>query len=260
MFDHPRSDWLPKGEPFPAPSAAPARIERIVIHYIGTARAPRDSARWMLQTHRETMSRENPYAHMYNAHVSYSGETWEGRGTQFRNAANGSATNATTWSIVFAVDGQNEASPAQVQAARKLIRAYRAFLGRHIPIVAHRDIGSTQCPGEGITAQIRNRIFEEPRNVSRIAGANRYETAALASQAAYPTGAPVCYVVSGENFADALAAGSFNDGPILLTQASRLPKPTADEVRRLRVKRVVVLGGAAAVSQSVVEELDRLVV
>ena len=96
--------------------------------------------------------------------------------------------------------------------------------------------------------------------MTRIAGNNRYETAALASRAAYPNGAPVCYVVSGETFPDALAAGSFNDGPILLTQSTRLPKPTADEVRRLRVKRVVVLGGTAAVSQSVVEELDRLVV
>jgi hypothetical protein len=260
MFDHRRSDWLPKGEPFPAPSAAPARIERIVIHYIGTATAPRDPARWMLQTHRDTMSRQNPYAHMYNAHIDRYGETWEGRGVEFRNAANGAETNATTWSIVFAVNGQDQASPAQVQAARKLIRDYRAFLGRHIPIIPHRDIGKTQCPGEGITEQIRSGIFEEPKNVTRIAGDNRYETAALASQAAYPNGAQVCYVVSGENFPDALAAGSFSNGPVLLTQATRLPKATADEVRRLKVKRVVVIGGPSVVSQSVVEELDRLVI
>jgi hypothetical protein len=260
MFDHRRSVWLPEGEKFNAPSLNAARIDSIVIHYIGTARAPTDSGRWMLQTHRDTMSRENPYAHMYNAHVAFNGETWEGRGIEFRNAANGSATNATTWSIVFAVYGQNEANLAQVQAARKLIREYRAFLGRHIPIVAHCDIGATQCPGQGITAQIRNRIFEEPRNVTRIAGSNRYETAALASQSAYPSGAPICYVVSGENFADALAAGSFSDGPILLTQQARLPRVTADEVRRLKVKRVVVLGGPSAVAESVVEELDRLVI
>jgi hypothetical protein len=259
-FDHPRSDWLPKGESFPAPAAAPSRIERIVIHYIGTNTAPRDSARWMLQTHRATMARENPYAFMYNAHIDIRGETWQGRGVEFRNAANGADTNATTWSIVFGVDGQNAANPAQIQAARKLIRDYRNFLGRNIPLAPHKVIKATRCPGDGITAQIQNRIFEEPLNVTRIAGSNRYETAALASQAAYPTGAPVCYVVSGENFPDALAAGSFSNGPVLLTQATRLPKATADEVRRLRVKRVVVIGGTSVVSQSVVEELDRLVV
>jgi hypothetical protein len=260
MFDHPRSDWLPKGEPFNAPSSAPAKIERIVIHYIGTARAPRDSGRWMLQTHRETMSRPVPFAHMYNAHISLSGESWEGRGTKFRNAANGSNSNATTWSIVFGVDGQAEANEAQVRAARRLIRDYRNFVGREIPLIPHKILNPTRCPGDGITAQIHNRIFEEPSNVTRIAGSDRYETAALASQAAYPSGAPVCYVVSGEKFPDALAAGSFNDGPVLLTQTNRLPKATADEVRRLRVKRVIVLGGTAAVSQSVVEELDRLVI
>ena len=260
MFDHPRSDWLPKGEPFNGPALQPARIERIVIHYIGTASAPRDSARWMLNEHRRTMSRENPYAYMYNSHVGLNGETWEGRGTQFRNAANGAETNATTWSIVFAVDGQNPASQAQIIGARKLVRGIRNFLGRDIPLVAHRYIGQTQCPGEGITAQIANGTFEESRNVTRIAGENRYETAALVSQAAYPTGANVCYVVTGENFPDALGVSSFSDGPVLLTTKDRLPKATADEVRRLRVNRVIVVGGPAVISESVVSELDRLVI
>jgi hypothetical protein len=260
MFDHPRSDWLPNGEPFVAPALQRDRIERIVIHYIGTARAPRDSARWMLQSHRDTMSRENPYVFMYNSHVSVTGETWEGRGTQFRNAANGAATNATTWSIVFAVDGQEPASAAQIIGARKLVRGIRDFLGRDIPLVAHRYVGQTQCPGEGITAQIANGTFEESKNVSRIAGENRYETAALVSQSAYPQGANVCYVVSGENFPDALGVSSFSNGPVLLTTKDRVPKATADEVRRLRVKRVIVVGGPAAISESVVTELDRLVI
>jgi hypothetical protein len=260
MFDHPRSDWLPKGEPFVAPALQRDRIERIVIHYIGTAKAPRDSGRWMLQTHRDTMSRENPYVFMYNSHVGVNGETWEGRGTQFRNAANGAATNASTWSIVFAVDGQEPASPIQITGARKLVRGIRDHLGRDIPLVAHRYVGQTQCPGEGITAQIANGTFEERKNVSRIAGENRYETAALVSQSAYPQGATVCYVVSGETFADALGVSSFSDGPVLLTTKDRLPKATADEVRRLRVKRVIVVGGPAVISESVVSELDRLVI
>jgi hypothetical protein len=260
MFDHLRSDWLPKGEPFVAPALQRDRIERIVIHYIGTARAPRDSARWMLQTHRDTMSRENPYAHMYNAHVGVNGETWEGRGLQFRNAANGAATNATTWSIVFAVDGQEPASPIQIAGARKLVRGIRDFLGRDIPLVAHRYVGQTQCPGLGITTQISAGTFEEPRNVTRIAGENRYETAALVSRTAYPNGSPVCYVVSGETFPDALGVSSFSDGPVLLTTKDKVPRATADEIKRLKVKRVIVVGGPAVISESVMSELDRLVI
>jgi hypothetical protein len=260
MFDHPRSDWLPAGESFVAPALQRDRIEQIVIHYIGTARAPRDSKVWMLNEHRRTMSRENPYAFMYNSHVALNGETWEGRGLQFRNAANGSATNPTTWSIVFGVDGQNEASAAQVAGARRLILGLRDHLGRDVPIIPHREIGSTQCPGEGITAQIRSGIFERNPNVSRIAGPNRYATAALVSQHAYPKGANVVYVASGESFADALAAGSCSDGPILLTRKDRLPTETADEIRRLRAKRVLVIGGPSAVSETVLAELERLVI
>jgi hypothetical protein len=114
MFDHRRSVWLPEGEKFNAPILTAARIDSIVIHYIGTARAPSNSAQWMLNEHRRSMGRDPGYAFMYNAHVALDGQTWEGRGLEFRNAANGSATNPTTWSIVFAVDGQNGASEAQI--------------------------------------------------------------------------------------------------------------------------------------------------
>ena len=259
MFDRVRSDWLPAGEPFVAPALIPSHIERIVIHYIGTASAPKDSKRWMLQTHRDTMSKPKPYVHMYNAHVASNGETWEGRGLQFRNAANGAPTNPTTWSIVFAVNGQEPASPIQITGARKLVRGFRNFLGRDVPLVAHRFVGQTQCPGLGITTQISAGTFEEPKNVSRIAGENRYETAALVSRTAYPQGANVCYVVSGETFADALGVSSFRDGPVLLTTKDKVPRATADEIKRLKVKRVIAVGGPAVISESVISELDRLI-
>jgi hypothetical protein len=260
MFNHLRSAWLPKGEPFNAPSSAPAKIDRIVIHYIGTARAPRDSQRWMLQTHRETMSRPVPFAHMYNAHISLTGETWEGRGVKFRNAANGSNSNATTWSIVFAVDGQNEANPAQVQAARKLIRDYRNFLGRDIPLIPHKVLNPTRCPGDGITAQIHNRIFEEPKNVTRIAGSNRYETAVEVSKVKHPQGAPVVYVASGRDFSDALSAATLaTNGPLLITDPQKLPEVVKNEIRRLKASRIVIVGGESAVSSAVAAELATLV-
>jgi len=164
MFDRLRSDWLPEGEPFTGPALQPARIDQIIIHYIGTDRAPRESGRWMLNEHRRTMSRENPYAFMYNAHVALDGKTWQGRGLEFRNAANGAATNATTWSIVFGVDGQNSASPEQIAGARKLIDGIRKHVGRYIPLVPHRAIKATQCPGDGITAQIKAGEFEQIRS------------------------------------------------------------------------------------------------
>lgn len=260
MFDHRRSAWLPAGEKFNGPGLTAARIDSIVVHYIGTARAPKDSAKWMLNEHRRSMSRDPGYSFMYNAHVGLDGETWEGRGLDFRNAANGSATNPTTWSIVFAVDGQDEASEAQIVGARKLVRGFRNFLGRNVPLVAHRVIGQTQCPGEGIVAQINSGIFERNPNVTRIAGSNRYDTAAQVSKFAYPTGANVAYVVSGEDWPDGLSAGSFADGPILFVTANGIPKVTRDEIKRLKAKRVIVIGGTNVVSNSVLYELETLVI
>jgi hypothetical protein len=196
---------------------------------------------------------------MYNAHVGLDGRTWEGRGIEYRNAANGAATNPTTWSIVIGVDGQYSANPAQIVGTRKLVQAIREHLGRNIEIIPHRQIGSTQCPGEGITAQIASGIFEES-NVTRIAGNNRYETAVAVSRTAYPNGATTVYIVSGTDYPDALSASSLTkNGPLLLTHPDRLPPETANEIRRLKATKIVIIGGTNAVSTKVEKELAALV-
>jgi hypothetical protein len=197
---------------------------------------------------------------MYNAHISITGETWQGRGVEFRNAANGSATNAVSWSIVFAVDGQNEANPAQVQAARKLIQDYRSFLGRNVPLIPHRAIKATRCPGDGIFNQIQSGVFERNPNVSRIAGPNRYATSVEVSKVKYPRGAAVVYIASGRDFPDALSATTLaTDGPLLLTDPNRLSDVVRNEIRRLKASRVVIIGGESSVSSAVESELGSLV-
>jgi hypothetical protein len=258
MFDNSRSIWLPKNEPFNGPAFEPDRIQQIIIHYIGTAKAPSNSSSWMLNEHRRTMRLNKPYSFMYNAHVALNGSTWEGRGVQFRNAANGGATNPTTWSIVFAVNGQDAASEAQIAGARKLVNGIRSFLGRDVPVIAHRDIASTQCPGEGITAQIAAGLFERSTNIMRISGANRYDTSALISRQVYPQGAKVVYIASGTKFPDALSASMFKDGPLLLTDPDRLSPETAAEITRLKVDRVVIIGGPLGISNQVEQQIAAL--
>ncbi|HUF07110.1 MAG TPA: cell wall-binding repeat-containing protein [Candidatus Binatia bacterium] len=93
---------------------------------------------------------------------------------------------------------------------------------------------------------------------SRLAGADRYATAASVSASTFASGAPVAYVATGAAFPDALAAGPAahrSGGPVLLTGTSFLPAATASELARLRPARIVVLGGAGAVSDAVVEQL-----
>ncbi len=94
--------------------------------------------------------------------------------------------------------------------------------------------------------------------VERVAGDTRFATAARVSATAFPTGAPVAYLATGADFPDALgggaAAGALG-GPVLLTRPDALPAETAAELARLRPARIVVVGGAAAVSDAVLEQV-----
>ena len=96
--------------------------------------------------------------------------------------------------------------------------------------------------------------------VSRISGNNRYATAVEVSKKAFPKGAPVAYVVSGAQFADALSVGPLagTQGPILLTERDSLPPVTVKELQRLKPKEIVIVGGPAAVSVAVENQLKKL--
>ena len=90
--------------------------------------------------------------------------------------------------------------------------------------------------------------------VVRIAGPDRYSTAVMISQSHFAPGVPVVYIATGANFPDALAGGAaagLQDGPILLVKRDELPAATSGELQRLRPGRIVVLGSAAIVSDSV---------
>lgn len=99
-----------------------------------------------------------------------------------------------------------------------------------------------------------------PSWVSRMAGADRYATAAAISRSTFGAGVDIAFVATGANYPDALAGGAAaaaNDAPILLTQRAALPAATAAELTRLKPGRIVVLGGTAAVSGTVMTQLDR---
>ncbi|MFK4728616.1 cell wall-binding repeat-containing protein [Agromyces mediolanus] len=97
---------------------------------------------------------------------------------------------------------------------------------------------------------------------TRIAGNDRYSTAAAISRAHFAPGIPVAYVASGQAFADALAgapAAVRDRAPVLLAQADGpLPASTAEELRRLRPARIIVLGGRGAIGDAAFTELSRL--
>ena len=92
---------------------------------------------------------------------------------------------------------------------------------------------------------------------NRLGGANRYETAAKISQSGWTT-SDYAIVANGEGYADALCASPLakaNNAPILLTTNGSLSQNALDELKRLKVKHVIVVGGTGVVSDSVLNSI-----
>ncbi len=96
-------------------------------------------------------------------------------------------------------------------------------------------------------------------SVTRLAGTDRYATAAAISRATYAAGVPVVYIATGAGFADALAgapAAGMQKGPLLLVAPTSIPPVVATELTRLKPARIVVLGGTGVISDKVKAALD----
>jgi putative cell wall-binding protein len=98
-------------------------------------------------------------------------------------------------------------------------------------------------------------------SVIRVAGGDRFSTAAAVSQYAFSGGAGTVYIATAFGFPDALAGGPFagrTPGPVLLTSHGALPAATLNEISRLGATEAIVLGGTAVVGDAVATELTNL--
>lgn len=92
------------------------------------------------------------------------------------------------------------------------------------------------------------------RPINRLSGAGRYATAVEISKAGFPDGSDTVVLAYGLNYADALAGVSLAkamNAPILLTNLKTLPAETLAEIKRLKAKNVIILGGTGAVGAEV---------
>ncbi len=164
-------------------------------------------------------------------------------GEAFPDALSGSAAAASAGGPVLLV--QRDALPAATATELGRLQPGR------IVVLGGPDVisGSVTSGLAGFTTG----------SVTRLAGADRYATAALVSGSSFLPGVPVAYVTSGTTFADALggsAAAGREGGPVLLVRPDAVPAAVAAELRRLAPGRIVVLGGSTAVSDGVVRSLQ----
>lgn len=89
-------------------------------------------------------------------------------------------------------------------------------------------------------------------DTTRVAGADRYETASAVASAIVSICGPRgrAFIVSGTGFADALSVGPAayaSSTPVLFATATRIPRPTLEALRSLGVTSAVIVGGSASV-------------
>jgi putative cell wall-binding protein len=113
-----------------------------------------------------------------------------------------------------------------------------------------------------ISEAVEDDLGEYAADVERVAGPDRLATALAVSRASFGPGAGAVYLATGANFPDGLAgtpAAAGEGAPVLLV-GDELTDAVTAEIERLEVRRVVILGGEAAVSADVEQALrDRYV-
>ena len=100
---------------------------------------------------------------------------------------------------------------------------------------------------------ISNQVANKLPNPTRIAGANRYETAKKIYEYGFKDRSEV-NIANGTNFADSLVIGSI-DCPILLAESNEIPEATKQAIKDSKFEKVNVFGGENSIGESVVKEL-----
>lgn len=167
MCDRPREVWeeagYTVGEHTNSKPVNWALVRQLVIHYTADKKANPDTAQYLRNMQRSYVNNRG-YSLGYNVAVDQQGVSWEIRGTDYRPAANIEVNN-TTFTILALVDWQNPCNPAMVDTIRRIVAWARQQAGQDLPVVGHRDVGSTRCPGDGIYNQIQANVFEPSEDV-----------------------------------------------------------------------------------------------
>lgn len=119
--------------------------------------------------------------------------------------------------------------------------------------------GGPTAVADGVLGAIANLSGAD---VVRVAGENRFETAAMLAEV-YDPGVPAVFLATGRNYPDALVAGpgaAITPGPLLLVDPDALPPATAEALDRLDPLQVIVMGGTSIVSEAVEDQARRYVV
>lgn len=110
-----------------------------------------------------------------------------------------------------------------------------------------------------ISQSIQDSLSKDGFTVTRLAGAQGYDTAALISAAVGIDSSHTVYLANGFAIPDAIAISAFaaeQGSPILLTNKDTLPVSTLQALSNLGASNVVLLGGTAVIGSQVESQLS----
>jgi len=122
-------------------------------------------------------------------------------------------------------------------------------------------LGGTASVSGAVQTQLATFVADPANDILRVAGADRYATAAAVATTYFTKGVPVVYVASGLNFPDALvgaAAAGHAGGPVLLVNPTSLPDATSQALQALAPKSVKILGSTTSVAASVADAIGQV--
>jgi putative cell wall-binding protein len=161
-------------------------------------------------------------------------------------------SSADTWSrVVYSINGVSAANGEAI-----LVQNESRFLESATTLLADVETYAKLCSDAGDGDVGSDTWAVAPTD--RVAGANRYATAARI--AASWDAADVVYIATGQDFPDALGGGpaaAMEGAPILLVEPDSIPATTMSELERFEPDRIVLVGGTAAISDSVRGALAR---
>lgn len=112
---------------------------------------------------------------------------------------------------------------------------------------------------EAYEYEVKERVKLD-KKVSRIHGMNRTSTAVYVSKSFYETSENVI-IASADNYPDAMSASplaKLYNAPILLSSRGMLSKEVMEEIERLKVKNITIVGGNTSVSSDIENQLKKM--
>lgn len=133
----------------------------VIVHYTAAESTPENEAtvRDYIRRMQRFYVTDRGYSVGYNWCVDRHGRVWELRGDDYKCAANGNSTTNLDPAVLCLVNGDDRANEPMIAGVRDVVTHVESMAGRSVVIKGHRDVRSTNCPGEGLYAQVVEGTF-----------------------------------------------------------------------------------------------------